>query len=255
MSLLRVGLGQGGRLRAGPWRGDAQIAYIAPSRHHVGPISAGDVRHCLDTVAAEGYRSVLTAALPERELDPFVELGFTVAQRLHLLVHPLDRLPAPAPLGPPEPASRTGAHDQVGLRRPRRRDRAAALAVDHAAFDHFWRLDEPGLNEALTATSSVHFRVAHGPAGVVGYAVTGRAEQHGYVQRLAVAPDVWGRGIGAALLVDGLRWLRRWGARDAVVNTQEGNERSLRLYQRTGFVVQPEGLAVMRRDLPPGLAR
>ena len=77
----------------------------------------------------------------------------------------------------------------------------------------------------------------------------GRAGPRGYVQRLAVDPAVQRRGVGAALLADGLRWLRRWGARDALVNTQEGNERSLRLYQRAGFVLQPDGLAVLRLSL------
>jgi GNAT superfamily N-acetyltransferase len=55
------------------------------------------------------------------------------------------------------------------------------------------------------------------------------------------------------LLDDGLRWLRRWGARDALVNTQEGNERSLRLYQRMGFVLQPDSLTILRLDLHPEL--
>ena len=89
----------------------------------------------------------------------------------------------------------------------------------------------------------------HRPGALAGYAITGRAEQRGYVQRLAVAPDVEGRGIAAALLVDGLRWLQRRSTLEAVVNTQEGNERSMRLYQRTGFVVQPEGLAVLGLDI------
>ncbi|HZA00248.1 MAG TPA: GNAT family N-acetyltransferase, partial [Acidimicrobiales bacterium] len=57
------------------------------------------------------------------------------------------------------------------------------------------------------------------------------------------------QGVGTALLLDGLRWLRRWGARDALVNTQQGNDRSLRLYQRTGFVLQPGGLRVLRIEL------
>ncbi|HLM65278.1 MAG TPA: GNAT family N-acetyltransferase [Acidimicrobiales bacterium] len=238
MSLLRVGPAPDGRLRFGPWRGDARTACIAPARHGVGPISTADVRRCVDGAVAAGFRSIVTSALGQRDQDPFDEAGFELAERLHLLVHPLGRLPtvaAPAP-----------------LRRPQRGERADALVVDHAAFQPFWRLDEQGMLDALRATPAVRFRVARRPEGVVGYAITGRSDHRGYVQRLAVDPALEGRGIGAALLVDGLRWLRRWGARDAVVNTQEGNERSLRLYQRTGFVVQPEGLAVLRLDLLDG---
>jgi GNAT superfamily N-acetyltransferase len=240
MSLLRAGLGHGlghdDRLRFGPWRGDALTAYIAPVRPGLGPISAADVRRCLDAAAAARYRTAITAALPRREQGPFLDVGFTVGEHLHLLVHPLDHLPTLRPAAP--------------LRRARRRDRAATLAVDHAAFESFWRLDDRGLGDALAATSAVHYRVAvGGPAGLMGYAITGRADHRGYVQRLAVDPAAEGTGVGATLLIDGLRWLRRWGARDALVNTQEGNERSLRLYQRTGFVLQPEGLAVLRYDL------
>ncbi len=95
----------------------------------------------------------------------------------------------------------------------------------------------------------VHFQVARDPGGIVGYAVCGRAGHRGYVQRLAVTPRCQGRGVGAALLADGLRWLRRWGARDALVNTQEDNRRSLRLYQRTGFVLQADGLSVLELSL------
>src|SRR5690606_22478105 len=131
-----------------------------------------------------------------------------------------------------------------------RGDQARVLALDRAAFAPFWRLDEAGLAEALSATASVHFQVARDAGGdVVGHAACGRTGPNGYVQRLAVAPEHQGRGVGAALLVDGLRWLRRWGARDALVNTQEDNARSLRLYQRLGFVVQAEDLAVLQRDL------
>jgi GNAT superfamily N-acetyltransferase len=242
MSLLRVGVGHDDRLRFGPWRGDALTAYIAPVRAGLGPISAADVRRCLEAAAGARYRTAITAALPRREQAPFLDVGFTVGERLHLLVHPLDHLPVLRPV--------------ASLRRARRRDRAATLAVDHAAFQSFWRLDDRGLGDALAATSAVHYRVAVGPvrpvgeqSGLVGYAITGRADHRGYVQRLAVDPSAEGTGVGATLLIDGLRWLRRWGARDALVNTQEGNERSLRLYQRTGFVLQPEGLAVLRYDL------
>ena len=84
---------------------------------------------------------------------------------------------------------------------------------------------------------------------IVGYAVTGRAGPRGYLQRLAVHPDHQRAGLGGALVVDGLRWLRRWGAKEVLVNTQEGNEPAVRLYEALGFELRPEGLAVLRLAL------
>ena len=59
-------------------------------------------------------------------------------------------------------------------------------------------------------------------------------------------PDHQRAGLGGALVVDGLRWLRRWGAKEVLVNTQEGNEPAVRLYEALGFQLRPEGLAVLR---------
>lgn len=227
----------GPRLRARPWHDDPDVAHLSPSPDHLGPLTHTDVEHALDRLRSSGYRAVVTSALHRPDRRPFAEAGFTETRRLHLLRHDLVDLP-PAP-------TVTG----VDLRRGRRREQDEALAVDREAFAPFWRLDQAGLTEALTATAMVHFQVARDRGGIVGYAVCGRAGHRGYVQRLAVAPTCQGRGVGAALLGDGLRWLRRWGARDALVNTQEDNDRSLRLYQRTGFVLEPDGLAVLERLL------
>lgn len=225
------------RLRVRPWQADARIAHVAPATDFLGPLTVDDVSAGVGALRRRGYRSVITAALRRPERRPFLEAGFVETERLHLLLHDLDELPDPP------------AVEGIEIRRGRRREHDEALAVDRAAFAPFWRLDGAGLAEALTATSSVHFQVARDASGIVGYAVCGRAGPRGYVQRLAVAPACQGRGVGAALLVDGLRWLRRWGARDALVNTQEDNATSLRLYQRTGFVLQPDGLAVLQISL------
>jgi ribosomal protein S18 acetylase RimI-like enzyme len=236
---MRNAAGGGSRLRVRPWQADARIAHVAPAADYLGPLTATDVERAVDQLCAQGYRSVITSALHRADRRPFVAVGFQETERLHLLLHPFDDIVPPPPVA------------GVDLRRGRRRDHDDVLAVDRAAFSPFWRLDPAGLDEALTATSTVHFQVARTPDHIVGYSVCGRAGHRGYVQRLAVDPGAQGRGVGAGLLTDGLRWLRRWGARDALVNTQEGNARSLRLYQRSGFHLQPEGLAVLQLDLAP----
>ena len=84
---------------------------------------------------------------------------------------------------------------------------------------------------------------------VVGYAITGRAGSIGYLQRLAVLPDHQRRGIGYALVIDGLLWARRRGSTSLLVNTQETNEAAVRLYERMGFQREAYGLAVLERPL------
>jgi ribosomal protein S18 acetylase RimI-like enzyme len=81
--------------------------------------------------------------------------------------------------------------------------------------------------------------------------VFGWSAERGYLQRLAVHPEHRGRGLAETLISDGLRWLRRRGALTTLVNTQEANERALRLYQRVGFVLEPYGLVVLTIDVRP----
>src|SRR5262249_25800397 len=150
--------------------------------------------------------------------------GFAVRGRLKLLTHDLEGLP---------PAS--------GLtRRATRADRPAVLATDAAAFDDFWHFDSIALQEAVRATPRSNIRVAT-LGEVVGWGLCGRCGSAGCVQRRAVAPAVQHRGLGRALLTDGLRWLRGRGARRVYVNTQEENERALALYLQAGFLQLPVG--------------
>ncbi|MEA3020848.1 MAG: hypothetical protein QOI47_2372 [Actinomycetota bacterium] len=221
------------RLRVGPWRGDHRIAFIAPVGDATPPTVAM-VEHACGVLEGHGYERALTGALAEREQRGFVAAGFEPHEQLHLLSHDLVRIPDAPP---------------ARLRRAWSRDRADALAIDAAAFPPFWRLDRDGLREAIDATPAARFRVAVTDGEVVGYAVTGRAGRRGYVQRLAVHPDHTGAGLGAALVVDGLGWLRARHAELAVVNTQVGNQRAVDLYLRLGFVLEPSGLVVLARPL------
>lgn len=224
--------GEGGGLRIGPWQGNRQVAYVVPV-NAASPCSAADVHRAVDLLGTRGYGSVVTAALAPLDQAAFLTVGFHVRERLHLLARPL-------PAAPPPPSG------GLELRRAHHLDRPAVLELDHRAFEPFWRLDEVGLDDAIAATPSARFRVAvNAEAEVVGYSVVGRASHRGYVQRLAVAPEHHGRGLGHALLVDGLRWLERRRVRTVMVNTQERNVAALALYERSGFERQAGGLAVL----------
>lgn len=222
------------RARTGPWRGDGEVAFLGPVPD-APPPSAQFVRHCVDELAAKGVARVVTTALSPEEQDGFLAAGFVVAEHLHLLSHGLRDLPA-VPL-------------EAALRRARRADRPAVLAVDGRAFAPFWRVEAGGLDDALTATPRRRFRVATRGETVVGYAVTGRAGSRGFLQRLAVDPASQRRGVGRALVLDALHWLRQRGARRAVVNTPLGNEAALTLYTSVGFREEWPGLSVLTLGL------
>lgn len=229
--------GAAGRtLRTASWRGRDDILLVVP-RPGAHP-SPGEVASLVAAARERGIRRLLTGALAPAEQATFRDAGFAIHDRLHLLAHDLESVPTVAP-----PAG-------VKLRRARRGELGAVLAVDGRAFDGFWRLDRAGLDDAIHATASARVRVAADRHGaVVGYVVTGRSGDRGYVQRLAVDPSLRRAGIGAALVVDGLRWLRRRRSLSAVVNTQVANDGALALYRRLGFVLQPDGLTVLTLPL------
>jgi ribosomal protein S18 acetylase RimI-like enzyme len=222
------------RARTGAWRGDRQVAHLSPLPD--GPaLSVDFVRRCLDHLAARGFSRVVTSALSPDEQRSFLAAGFGVEEQLHLLAHDLRHLPR--------------ASTAATLRRGRTGDRPGVLAVDHASFQPFWRLDEAGLDDALRATPRARFRVAELAGEVIGYAITGRSGQRGYLQRLGVHPGHRHAGTGSALVVDGLAWLRRWRADMAVVNTQNGNTGALHVYEGLGFRRLPHGLSVLSTGL------
>jgi ribosomal protein S18 acetylase RimI-like enzyme len=228
------------RARIWPWRGDRNVAFLAPVPE--APIlSAAFLRRCLTILGERGFARVVTSALSPIEQTGFFAAGFEVAEELHLLSLDLDGLP---PLS------------DVGVTRVAAGERPQILAIDGAAFSPFWQLDEHGLNEALSATPRTRFRAvideqARGAAGrtLIGYAINGRSGSRGFVQRLAVVPEARRHGIGRGLLLDGLHWMRRRGVRRAVVNTQVGNEAALALYYDAGFLRESSGLSVMEAGL------
>lgn len=224
-------LSGGRQIRIGPWRGTTDIATLATYADQ--PLSTSLVIEALDQLRGQGYRSVITAALPPADQAAFRSVGFDTERELALLRRQLDQ---------------TLPGTEQRFRRWRRRDFDPIVAVDHAAFEPFWRFDDTAIRDALDATPHRTLRVNRaGP--IEGYALSGVSRDHGYLQRLAVHPDAAGRGFGRALLIDALRWMRQRGALDVFVNTQTDNTRALALYESTGFTREPEGLAILHGDL------
>ncbi len=219
-------------LRVVPWRGDAHVALVGPRRDGRRP-STLDIVHCLDDLAVRGVRCAITPALGHHDAQPFVDAGFRLHENLHLLANRLHG---------------EFARPTHKLTPGRPWHRAGVLDVDAQAFEPFWQFDRLSLREARHATPNSRFRIAKLDHKLVGYAVTGRAGDRGYLQRLAVAPAVTGQGLGTALVVDGFRWLKKRGAHTVMVNTQEHNTRALDLYEHLGFVRQSPGLVVLRWD-------
>jgi ribosomal protein S18 acetylase RimI-like enzyme len=234
--------------RIGPWQGDNRVAYLSPLAG-TPPPSVAFVRRCLDQLAGCGFSRVVTGALAAPEQIAFLGAGFEVKESLHVLSADLSSLTA---------GWRGHSRRELTIRRAHSADRPAVLALDHLAFDPFWRLDDTGLVDALHATPRARFRVAVSsqpasslPADIAGYVITGRAGGHGFLQRLAVHPAWQRHGVGRALVLDGLSWLRRRGAERVVVNTQLENRKALALYESLGFRRESRGLSVLSAGVRP----
>ena len=224
-----------GWARVVPWRGRRDVAHLVLAEGQL-PARAA-IEDCLGRLRRSGYVVVVTSALTAADSLPFVDNGFEVRERLHLLEHRVDEVPPARESDPP-------------LRRAWRAERAAVLDLDARSFDDFWRLGPDGLRDALQATPAARFRVAEGHAGdPVAYAITGRAGRRGYLQRVAVHPDARRQGLGRVLVFDALRWLRRHDVQRALVNTQWENRGALALYESCGFRRLPVGLCVLDRAL------
>jgi ribosomal protein S18 acetylase RimI-like enzyme len=223
---------RGGWAHIGPFRSNADIAHLTLGTDT--PPTRSVIERCLGVIQARSYKAVVTNALSPADSLPFVDAGFDVHERLHLLAHDLDHLPTAT--GP--------------TRRARRHDHPAILDLDATAFDADWHLDRNGLGDAIRATPVTRFRVTtDANAAITGYAITGRSARHGYLQRVAVHADARHRGFGHTLVADALWWLRRRAIDRALVNTQLENDAALSLYESCGFRRLPLGLCVLGRTL------
>ena len=136
--------------------------------------------------------------------------------------------------------------------RPGRRGigRRRHRALDRRAFGDPWGNDVRSLNDIRDATPRHRARVVtvndvNGVPHIGGFALTGQSGVFGYLQRLAVDPQLRRRGIARRLVADSMRWMQRRGATTAMVNTPLDNEAALALYANLGFRRRSEMLTIL----------
>jgi len=106
-------------------------------------------------------------------------------------------------------------------------------ALDQTAFQPPWQMSADEIRQAQRQAASCTLALLDGR--IVGYQITTRHQDHAHLARLAVAPYLQGRGIGAVLLHHLLNGLERRHVRSVSVNTQMSNVHSQKLYSRYGF--------------------
>lgn len=214
-----------------------------------------ELRSWVESVAEDpSVATIRTAAMFQRPASRFEEAGFEVADRLVLLRADL-RAPAIRAV------IRGG---DMRLRRRatftmRRHHLAAASRVDVAAFGAEWGHEAADLDEISRATPVTRGRFRTDPprrglsarpgGDLAAFAIAGASGEHGYLQRLAVAPGVQRRGHGRALTVDALHWMARRHLPDCLVNTSVDNTAARSLYQSIGFATTADELRVLCLDV------
>ena len=228
--------------RVRPWAGDHTKAFLligAAQDPLVDPGRRMPVDTWLDTIRGWGYTSVRTNAVTPTIAATLADAGFGIVQDLVLLRRSHDATPA---FGIPRDAR------PRALRRTR--DHVAdVLDLDGIAFGPEWGLDSAMLTDALAATTVSRIFVARRDDVLQGFVIVGLTGRTGYIQRLAVHPEVRRSGVGARLLARALQWADKRGATHTVVNTETQNAAALALYDKFGFEQLPDRLCVMERAL------
>jgi ribosomal protein S18 acetylase RimI-like enzyme len=253
--------GHGARARLAPWPLEPDVGHLVLVDHEMIPTTE-EVQSWLADARARGLRAVRTGALFPESTPAFLHAGFVPADRLVLLRLELADVPR-----------RRGRH-RLRTRRLGSGRLDEAATVDQRAFaagpdlrhgpgsgpdpgsdpvSHRsrWSNDADSLAAIGDATPHHRSRIVIRGGRVVAFAISGRAGRRGYLQRLAVDPEVQRQGLGRALVDDSLAWLRRNRVAWVLVNTELDNEPAIALYESAGFVRQPGELSVLEHALHP----
>lgn len=135
----------------------------------------------------------------------------------------------------------------VTVRSAHLRDLPALVALDKRIFGPIWHKPTINFEEALAR--AFVFTVAEQDDQILGYQWCETRDRHGHLTRLAVRPGWEGKGVGTRLLTEALVTMVQAGVNWVTLNTQESNLRSQMLYERHGFRLTHDRVAVLWKDL------
>jgi len=213
------------------WRTNPNVAHLIFTDHLTTPTPA-TMTAGLESARREGVHKVRTSALFPRAAEVALSVGFEPIDQLALLHRPVDSSDL-------EQATRTSRAHVLRAWHHRR-----AAHVDREAFGPVWGNDARSLADIRNATPVHRARLIRVRRHIAGFAISGAAGDHGYLQRLATEPAYRRRGIAHDLVVDALGWMAHRGLTSATVNTGVENQAALQLYNRLGFEKLDEQLMI-----------
>jgi ribosomal protein S18 acetylase RimI-like enzyme len=215
-------------LIGGQWRHRTEIATILELAATAGAI---DLIHAFtEACALDGIELVVASEQAEKRKREFYA-GASLDPVEDIIVYELARVrPAPPRLQGLgfEPFDPDDVDQFDGL-----------LELDHQSFPWLWWNSADEFLEYASAPG-VQIDVGRDVTDrVVAYTGTTRFRTWGHLDRIAVAPDVQGRGLGKAALDWAVMSLARSGAKRVGLSTQARNTRSRQLYESYGFRRSP----------------
>ncbi|MCL5292591.1 MAG: GNAT family N-acetyltransferase [Actinobacteria bacterium] len=200
----------------GRWRDHLPIGWIKAFSGGRRPHAfAGELAHHL---LDRGFEIALSPLLGRADATRFKRAGY--AERESILIMTNSKLCVTDARGPAE------IHPLLPG------DIDAALAIDLASFDEFWRFGRAELLPLLDEGSAFVAMLNGHP---VGYNIVSIAAGRGLLVRLAVHRDFARRGIGRQLVGKAINWFVDRGAPSALLATQRENKAARSLYGAFGF--------------------
>ena len=119
------------------------------------------------------------------------------------------------------------------IRQMTEKDVPTVALIERDCFSEPW--SEQGFLDGM-ANSTVFFAAEDDRGNVVGYIGMYLMKPEGEITNVAVAKEVRGRGIGAALVASMQQWAEEHGIERIVLEVRVSNAPAIHVYEEKGFI-------------------